>query len=59
MEITFLVLATLNAAAYALLASGARQLIRRPSVQRTVNRIGGSFLIGAGILTVVTRRAAS
>ena len=59
MEAIFLILATLNAAAYALTASGARRLIRRPAVQRAVNRVGGSFLIGAGILTLVTRRTAS
>lgn len=59
MEATFLILATVNAAAYALMASGARQVIRRPSVQRAVNRIGGSFLIGAGVLTMISRRAAS
>lgn len=56
-EATFLVLATLNATAYALLAAGARQTIRRPSIQRRVNRIGGSLLIGAGLLSVGLRRA--
>ncbi len=58
-EATFLVLATLNALAYALLASGARRAIRRPSLQRAVNRLGGSALVGAGVLTVVWRRAAA
>ncbi len=58
MEATFLVLATLNAAAYASLATSARRLIRRPAVQRAVNRVGGSFLIGAGLLTATWRRAA-
>jgi threonine/homoserine/homoserine lactone efflux protein len=55
---TFLVLATLNALAYALSASAARNVIRRPQVQRWVNRIGGSLLIGAGVLTVAWRRTA-
>jgi threonine/homoserine/homoserine lactone efflux protein len=59
MEATFLVLATLNAAAYAGLAASARRLIRRPTVQRAVNRVGGSLLIGAGVATVAWRRAAS
>ena len=59
MEGTFLVLATLNVTLYALLASAARRTVRRPSVQRTVNRIGGSVLIGAGILTATWRRAAT
>ncbi|MHC1549695.1 LysE family translocator [Phyllobacterium sp. K27] len=49
-EATFLVLATLNAGAYALMASMARQTIRKPSVQRVVNRTGGSLMIGAGLL---------
>jgi threonine/homoserine/homoserine lactone efflux protein len=33
--------------------------MRRPSVQRAVNRVGGSLLIGAGILTATWRRAAT
>jgi threonine/homoserine/homoserine lactone efflux protein len=55
-EATFLVLATLNAFAYALLASAARRTIRRPGVQRVVNRTGGGLLIGAGTLAVAWRR---
>ena len=51
-EVTFLVLATLNATAYAALANSARHTIRRPAVQRAVNRTGGSLLIGAGFATV-------
>lgn len=58
-EATFLVLASLNAFAYALMASAARRAIRRPAVQRAVNRIGGSLLIGAGALTAAWRRAAA
>ncbi|PWC51890.1 LysE family translocator [Azospirillum sp. TSA6c] len=58
MEATFLVLATLNAAGYALLASAARRAVRTPSVQRTVNRVGGSLLMGAGLLTVAWKRTA-
>lgn len=57
-EATFLVLATVNATAYGLLASMARQSIRRPSVRRTVNRIGGSLMIGAGALAIGWRHAA-
>ncbi|MBP2297574.1 LysE family translocator [Azospirillum picis] len=56
MEATFLVLATLNAAGYALLASAARRAVRAPAVQRTVNRVGGSLLMGAGLLTVAWKR---
>jgi len=56
---TFLVLATLNAALYGLMASAARRTIRRPSIQRLINRTGGSLLIAAGLFTVSFRRAAS
>ncbi|KTQ89609.1 lysine transporter LysE [Aureimonas ureilytica] len=58
-EVTFLVLATINAALYGILASMARQTIRRPSVQRTVNRVGGSLMIGAGMLAAGWRRSAA
>jgi hypothetical protein len=30
----------------------------KPATVRLVQRIGGSFLIGAGLLTALTRRAA-
>jgi threonine/homoserine/homoserine lactone efflux protein len=56
---TFVSLATINAALFGLMASSARRTIRRPSAQRLVNRIGGSFLIGAGLLTAAWRRAAA
>ncbi len=59
MEATFLVLATLNATLYALLASAARKAVRTPSVQRAVNRTGGSLLIGAGLLTAAWKKAAA
>jgi threonine/homoserine/homoserine lactone efflux protein len=54
-EASFLVLATVNALGYALLASAARRTIRRPLVRRGVNRVGGSLLIGAGALAVAWR----
>ncbi len=54
---TFLVLAIGNAALYALMAAAARQTIRKPSVQRRVNRVGGSLLIGAGLLAIGWRHA--
>lgn len=59
MEVTFILLAALNAAAYAGLATRARRLVREPRIQRLVNRAGGSCLIGAGILTVAWRRTAA
>ncbi|MCB5201938.1 LysE family translocator [Neorhizobium sp. T786] len=58
-ETTFLVLATLNAALYGMLASMARDTIRKPKVQRIVNRTGGSLMIGAGLLTLGFKRAAA
>ena len=58
-EATFLVLATLNAFSYALLASAARKTIRNPTVQKVVNRTGGTLLIGAGLLTAGLKRAAA
>ena len=54
---TFVVLGGLNALSYALLASAARNFIRKPSVQRAVNRVSGTLLIAAGALTVLWRRA--
>jgi len=54
-EASFLALATLNALSYALLASAARRTIRRPRVQRAVNRTGGTLLIGAGALAATWR----
>ncbi|KQS97870.1 MULTISPECIES: LysE family translocator [unclassified Rhizobium] len=58
-ETTFLVLATVNATTYALMASAARKTIRKPNVQRIVNRTGGTLLVGAGLLTAGLRRAAT
>lgn len=58
-EVTFLVLATINASCYALMATKARNSIRKPSVQKIVNRTGGSLLIGAGVLAAGWRRTAA
>jgi len=57
-ETTFLVLAITNASLYALLAGMARGQIRKPRVQRIVNRTGGSLMIGAGVLAVGWKRGA-
>lgn len=40
------------------MASMTRSSIRKPSVQRLVNRVGGSLMIGAGLLAAGWRRAA-
>jgi threonine/homoserine/homoserine lactone efflux protein len=55
---TFLVLAVVNAAGYALLAGRVRAAVCRPAVLRTVNRIGGGILIGAGVMVAAMRRPA-
>jgi len=57
LEATFVVLAALNAASYALLASRARAAIRRPAVLKAINRVGGGFLIGAGVAVALKRAA--
>lgn len=59
LEVTFIVLATLNAAAYGLMASAVRTRIRKPSVRMWINRAGGSMMIGAGLLAIGWRRAAA
>ncbi len=55
---TFVGLGVINALLYALFASRLRRSLRSTSAMKTVNRIGGSFLIGAGLLTATIRRAA-
>lgn len=59
LEATFVTLAALNAALYALLAAAVRQRLREPRVRRVVNRTGGSLLIGAGLLAAGWRKAAA
>ncbi|WP_430396517.1 LysE family translocator [Ferrovibrio sp.] len=54
-EVTFLVLATANAAGYALVAGKARQAVGNPRVIRAVNRTGGALLVGAGVVTAASR----
>lgn len=55
--ITFVVLAVVNAALYALLAARASTAVANPTAMKFVNRAGGSALIGAGLLTAALRRA--
>jgi len=58
LEATFLSLAAINVAIWAALAGEMRARFQKPATLRLINRIGGSFLIGAGLLTAVARRAA-
>ena len=55
---TFLVLATINAALYALFASRLKEYIRKESVQKWFHRCGGSVLIGAGVITAGMKQGA-
>ena len=57
MVATFVTMAALNAALYGLLASSARSALRKPAVQRAVNRTGGGLLIGSGLLAAAWRKA--
>jgi threonine/homoserine/homoserine lactone efflux protein len=54
-ESTFLVLAFLNAFAYALLATRARRFFSSERALRIFNRAGGTLLIGAGVATASMR----
>jgi threonine/homoserine/homoserine lactone efflux protein len=56
LEATFVVLAAINAALWALLAGQMRARLQQPWALRLVHRVGGSFLIGAGLLTALARR---
>ncbi|SLN48625.1 Homoserine/homoserine lactone efflux protein [Roseovarius litorisediminis] len=55
---TFVILAALNALAYALLADRLRQTIGRPNVITWLTRAGGMTLIGMGLITATLRRSA-
>ncbi|PJK27531.1 LysE family translocator [Minwuia thermotolerans] len=57
LEATFVILAGVNVALWAMAAGTLRSRFRRPATMRLVNRIGGGFLIGAGLLTAAVRRA--
>ena len=54
---TFLLLALVNAALYALFASQLRETIKKTRVRKWFNRCGGTALIGAGMLTAAMQRS--
>jgi threonine/homoserine/homoserine lactone efflux protein len=58
LAVTFVALATANAALYAVSAARARRLLASPAAQRGFGLVGGSLLCGAGIWTLVSRRLA-
>lgn len=53
---TFLVLAAVNAALYALFASRLREAIGKTAVRKRLNRCGAAALMGAGLLTAGMQR---
>lgn len=56
---TFVILGAVNAAFWAAMAGTMRSSFSSPRALRLVNRLGGTAMIGAGLLTAMTRRAAS
>lgn len=54
---TFLFLAVLNAALYAIFAGQLSEQIRKERVRKWFNRCGGGALIGAGIITAGLQRS--
>lgn len=55
LEATFLVLAAANVAVWAVLAGQMRSKFQRPETLKLINRTGGGFLVGAGLLTAAIR----
>jgi threonine/homoserine/homoserine lactone efflux protein len=55
---TFVALAAVNTALWAFAAGEMHRRLGRPDLIRLMQRTGGALLIGAGILTAMTRRAA-
>jgi threonine/homoserine/homoserine lactone efflux protein len=53
---TFLMLASINAALYGLLAGQVSHVLASGRVRRWINRCGGTALIGAGLLLLTARR---
>lgn len=53
---TFVFMAAVNAALYAVFASTARQLLASPRAQRRFNLLGGSLLSAAGLWALLARR---
>lgn len=58
LAITFVVMATLNAAAYARFAGSARNALTSPKAQRRFNLAGGALLSAAGVWALLAKAAA-
>lgn len=54
---TFLFLATINAALYAMFAGQLSEYMKQKEIRRWFNRSGGVALIGAGVFTAALRRS--
>ena len=55
--VTFLLLATINSALYAIFAGQLRDTMKKRNVRKWFNRCGGSALIGAGVFTAAMQRS--
>ena len=58
LAVTFVVMAALNAALYAVFAGSARRNLASPRAQRRFNLAGGSLLAAAGAWALMTKRPA-
>lgn len=58
LALTFVLMAIVNATAYAAFASSARHLLSSPRAQRNFNVVGGSLLSAAGVWALLARRPA-
>jgi threonine/homoserine/homoserine lactone efflux protein len=56
LAVTFVVLATINSAMYAVFAASVRRFLSSPRVQRRFNLAGGSLLSAAGLWALLARR---
>jgi threonine/homoserine/homoserine lactone efflux protein len=57
MGVTFVAIAVVNAMFYAAVADRARARLGDPVTMRLLNRLGGTILIAAGVMTAAMRRA--
>jgi len=57
MGVTFLAMATGNAALYAVFAGHLRETMKKSRVRKVFDRCGGSALIGAGVFTAAIERS--
>ncbi len=56
LEATFLFLAASNVILWALAAGSLKRQFRKPGTLKLINRIGGGFLMGAGVMTALVQR---